>query len=227
MPSSSLPGIRAVLFDIDDTLFPSARFSSLARKKAVSAMIKAGLQVTPPQAHAALNQIVRLHGSNFSGHFDLLVKKFYCPRPLRAVAAGVAAYHDAKRSIRPFPGARRTLHSLSRRGFLLAVASEGVALKQWDKLIRLKLDDQFSAVYVVAPGGKTPSFYKSVAHQLRLPPSSILMVGDHPFKDVASAKAAGLLTARLRAGRHAKLSSAADHTLARLDELLKLLPAKA
>lgn len=222
--SSSFSAVRAVLFDIDDTLFPSSEFSSQARKKAVAAMIRAGLEATPKAALSELSKIVKSKGSNFSGHFNILVRRFPSASPLRAAAAGVAAYHAHKRLIKPYPGTASTLAKLSSRGFTLAIASEGVEIKQWDKLILLGLDDCFNAVFVTAPKGKTPAFYRAICLKLGLPPAAVLMVGDHPEKDMAAARAAGLRTVRLRQGRYQKTPSAADLDVRSLSQLLRFLP---
>ena len=37
--------LKAILFDIDDTLFPSSEFAEKARRSAVEAMVDAGLDV--------------------------------------------------------------------------------------------------------------------------------------------------------------------------------------
>lgn len=219
--ASRLSAIRAVLFDIDDTLFPSSAFSAKARQKAVSAMIRAGLQATPAKVRQALLRIIKTRGSNYGRHFDLLSRRFPCPERYRVVAAGVAAYHDTKIGIRPYPAARRILLALRRRRLRLAIASEGRAVKQWDKLIRLGLDPLFRHVFVTP--SKSPSFYRQTARSLGLPPAAILMVGNHPSKDVAAARAAGLRAIRIRQGRHAKTPSVADAEIRRLDALPRLL----
>lgn len=222
----SLASIRAILFDIDDTLFPSSEFSHLARHNAIRAMIHSGLDATPAQAERELAKIVKTRGSNFGGHFNLLVRRFSCSNPDRVVAAGVGAYHNTKSSISPYPQTARLLLLLRERGFILAVASEGVALKQWDKLIRLGLDPFFHHVFVTSTGqeGKTPAFYRHIARSLHLHPSQILMMGDNPARDIVPAAAAGMHTGRLLLGKHARERAKASFSLRSLRPLLSILP---
>lgn len=222
----SLSSIRAILFDIDDTLFPSSEFSHLARHNAIRAMIQAGMEATAAQAERELDKIVASRGSNYGNHFDLLVRRFPCQNPDRVVAAGVGAYHNTKSSISPYPQTARLLLALRERGFILAVASEGVALKQWDKLIRLGLDPFFHHVFVTSTGkeGKTPAFYRQIARSLRLHPSQILMMGDNPAKDIVPAAAAGMHTGRLLLGKHARERARASFSLRLLRPLLSILP---
>lgn len=185
-----LIGIRAVLFDIDDTLFPSSEFASLARKNAQRAMIAAGMDATEEQAQQEHFRIIKKYGSNYGRQLDLLASRFPCKKRLRAIAAGIAAYHDAKASIHPFPHAQSTLMHLQKKGYALCIASEGKAIKQWDKLVRLGLDLFFSHVFITRK--KSPSFYRACAHRLRLSPSQCLMVGNHPKKDFSFSKKAGM-----------------------------------
>ncbi len=221
----SLASIKAILFDIDDTLFPSSEFSRLARHNAIRAMIQAGLPTTPHYAEKVLNQIVESRGSNFGSHFDLLVRRFDCENPSRVVAAGVGAYHNTKSSISPYPETARLLLALRERGYILAAASEGVALKQWDKLIRLGLDPFFHHVFVTSTNtkGKTPTFYRQIARKLHLHPSQILMMGDNPNKDIVPAAEAGMHTGRLLLGKHARERAKATFALRSLSPLLYIL----
>ncbi len=217
--------VKAVLFDIDDTLFPSSDFSALARENAVRAMIDAGLGASEKQVRRELSGIIASRGSNASDHFNRLARRFACPDRDRVVAAGIAAYHDTKTSISPYPKAAELLLSLRSKGYLVLVASEGVALKQWDKLIRLGLDPLFHRVFVTnASGrGKDPAFYKAICRQLKLPAKKVLMVGDNPAKDIAPAQAAGLRAIRVLTGRHKAEKSRADLSVSDLSKIGPLL----
>ncbi|MFI5402914.1 MAG: haloacid dehalogenase, partial [Planctomycetota bacterium] len=65
--------LRAVLFDIDDTLFPTTKFAGRARLRPVDAMVHAGLDVDPEAAYRELEEVVREFSSNYGHHFDKLV----------------------------------------------------------------------------------------------------------------------------------------------------------
>ncbi|VVB58738.1 Glyceraldehyde 3-phosphate phosphatase [Candidatus Anstonella stagnisolia] len=217
---NKLIGIKAVLFDIDDTLFPSHEFSSLARRNAIRAMMSAGMDAQEEKALLAHSKIVEKFGSNFSRHFNLLASRFPCTNKERAIAAGIAAYHDTKTSIHPFPHAHFVLGELSRRGYPLCIASEGKSLKQWDKLIRLSLDSFFSRVFITSK--KSPAFYRACARKLSLSPKECLMVGNHPKKDFSFAQKAGMHAALMCTGTPAAKRHAGMRILG-LKELLPLL----
>lgn len=220
MQKSSAVPIRAILFDIDDTLFPSREFSTRARRNAIRAMIGAGMRANEQKALAAHSKIVKKYGSNFSRHFNVLASKFPCSSKERAIAAAIAAYHDTKTSIHPFPQAHSTLRELKRRGYSLCIASEGKSLKQWDKLIRLSLDNFFARVFITSK--KSPAFYRACAKKLHLSPKECLMAGNHPKKDFSFAQEAGM-NAVLVCANEPKAKSRAYKCILSLKELPLIL----
>jgi phosphoglycolate phosphatase-like HAD superfamily hydrolase len=67
--------IRAVFFDLDDTLFDSAASSRNASMNAVAAMIDAGLPAkSRANALDVLEKIKEKFGSNYPMHYDELCK---------------------------------------------------------------------------------------------------------------------------------------------------------
>lgn len=213
-----------LLFDIDDTLFPSSEFSALARKNAINAMIGMGLEIDYAQLNDRLTAIISEKGSNYPKHFDDLCASFDVKRPGRFIAAAVAAYHDTKASIAPYPKAPLTLFKLKENHHLF-VATNGSSVKQWDKLIRLGLAFYFEKVFVSEDIGrkKDAEFYNIIVGNLKCSPSECMMVGDREDSDIAPAKEAGLMTVRVLKGKHADEPSTADHTISDIGELLQIM----
>lgn len=216
--------MKCLLFDIDDTLFPSTEFSSLARKNAINAMIGLGLEAEYGAVNARLGAIIEKKGSNYEHHFDDLCRALRVPRPARYVAAAVAAYHDTKTAILPFPTVPLTLLRLRQRGYRLYVATNGNPIKQWDKLIRLRIALYFDDVFVSEELGmeKGRGFYRKALSQLGAKPRECMMVGDREDADIAPAKALGMATVRVLTGRHASVPSAADFVIKDFAELLSI-----
>src|SRR5262245_29835340 len=136
--------LRAVLFDIDDTLFPTTKFAARARRRAVDAMVHAGLDVDPEAAYQELDEVVREFSSNYGHHFDKLVLRLggrlkSGVHPAIVIASGICAYHAAKEHIRPYPDAVRVLAALGGTGLQRGVVTNGLTVKQAEKLVRLGL----------------------------------------------------------------------------------------
>ena len=93
--------LKAIFFDIDDTLYSTYEFSEMARENSVRAMIKAGLRMPADSLRQELDEIVHEFSSNYEHHFDKLLlrvpRRFYKGiNPAIIVAAAVTAYHDTK-----------------------------------------------------------------------------------------------------------------------------------
>lgn len=220
--------VRFILFDIDDTLFPSTEFAELARRNSIKAMVDLGLQGDPEKLYAALLGIIGKKGSNFEGHFDELCKALRVKRPERYIAAAIAAYHNTKMSIQPFPGIPKMLLELREKGYKLYVTTNGSTIKQWDKLIRLRIAIYFEDVFVSEEMGeeKGPDFFRTVLKSLNAKPEECLVVGDREEADIAPSKAVGMRTVRVMQGKHAGGKTSADLAIkdtAGLPEALKKL----
>jgi len=213
--------VKSILFDIDDTLFPSTEFSSLARKNAITAMISMGLKYDFKTLDSKLTAIIKKRGSNYQGHFNDLCRQLRVKHPEKYIAAAIASYHDTKASIQPFPKIPQTLLHLKEKGYKIYAASSGNSIKQWDKLIRLGLAFYFDGVFVTEKG-KNTGFYKKILRTLNIRAEDCIMVGDREDQDIKAAKAAGIKTIRVLTGKYSKIPSKADFVLKNPDDLVSI-----
>ena len=224
--------LAAVLFDIDDTLFPSSAFAAKARSSAVEAVVAAGLDVDVETAMVELAAVVEEFSSNYGNHFDQLVVRL--GDHLRAgvhralvVAAGVRAYHETKAHLKPFPDAVRCIESLRRTSLLRGVLTNGLTIKQAEKLVRLNLQGAFSpgAIFSSEDLGVAkphPRIFQIACETLGVAPGEVLYIGDNPVKDIDAAHDAGLVTCLRRgSGKHSMAvgAHAPDLELESLDDL--------
>jgi putative hydrolase of the HAD superfamily len=216
---------KIILFDIDDTLFPSSEFADLARRNAVRAMIGMGLKKSEDKVHSLLMEIIKEKGSNYTKHFDLLCERLNIRNPARFIAAAVAAYHNTKTAIAPYPDAPKTLLDLRDKGYKLYIASNGKAIKQWDKLIRLRLALYFEDVFVSGEFGveKGIPFYRKILKKLNTRSANCIMVGDREDADISPAKKLGIITIRIKKGKHATAQSGADFEIDEISQITKIL----
>ncbi len=220
---------KKLFFDIDDVLFPSTEFSALARKNALNAMIEHGLNIEYEMLEHNLEKVIKKYGSNYSRHFDVLVKELGVEKNKKAkfVAAATGAYANTKAAIGAYADVPLALLEL-REKYPLYVASDGLAVKQWDKLIRIKLAMFFDDVFVSQELGvqKSPRFYRKIAGMVNAKPETCVMIGDRESKDVVPAKEAGWTTIKVRrqGAKYSEGETVADGEISsfvKLDETLE------
>ncbi|MBP2045516.1 TIGR02253 family HAD-type hydrolase [Methanobacterium aggregans] len=146
--------IDAVFFDIDDTLYDTSGFAKLARKAALNSMIDAGLPMEQDEAYKLLREIIDEKGSNYDKHFNVLTKRVFGEEKPLLIALGMITYHNVKFALlRLFPNTTSSLIYLKGKGYPLGVISNGITIKQWEKLIRLGLHHFFEEVVTSQEAG--------------------------------------------------------------------------
>jgi putative hydrolase of the HAD superfamily len=229
--------LDAVLFDIDDTLYPTSEFARSARRNAVRAMIDAGLDLPESVVWDELEEVIAEFTSNYSHHFDHLLKRLRRPHfenlnHTLVVAAGVAAYHDTKfREMAPFEDVLPLLSDLKATGITVGIITRGWTVKQTEKLQRLGLVPYLTpqAIFISEQVGiskPNPKLYSVAISELTLAPGRTMYVGDSPLQDIAPPRSLGMVaTWSSRAARQslAQAGIEADHSIANFDELRVLL----
>jgi putative hydrolase of the HAD superfamily len=216
--------IKNIFFDIDDTLFPTTEFAHLARRNAIRAMITMGVDSGEEELFSLLMDIVEEKGSNYNHHFDELCRKLKIKSPARFIAAAVLAYHNTKTSIQPYPDVPKTLLKLRELGYSLYIATNGKTIKQWDKLLRLRIALYFEDVFVSDEIGaeKSPEFFNKVIKTLNTKPEYCIMLGDREDADILPAKSIGIKTIRRKNDKDTS-SSSADFEIKEISEIIGIL----
>lgn len=229
--------LDAVYFDIDDTLFSTTVFADKARRNAVDAMIRAGLQAERSDAIRELEEVIAEFSSNYSGHFDKVLDRLGGRSHAghnRAVivAAGVVAYHGTKESdLKVYDDVYATLKWLADKPIVRGIISAGITIKQAEKLVRLGVLEFVtpSAIFFTDQVGfskPNPKLYKRALEPFDLDPSRCIYVGDNPKHDIDPCNDLGWTTVRIRrSGRYAEHDgrTKADHEIRDFLELRKLL----
>ncbi len=234
---SSTRTLRALFFDVDDTLFDTTAFAAQAREKAVDAMRGRGLRAGRAEVLSTLADVVAEFGSNDDRHFDRLLIRLPrvategCNRDLLVVAA-VTAYHDTKwQQLRLSKAAEQLLTDLAQTDLRLGVISSGLTRKQIEKILRLGLDRfvDHRLIFITDQMGiakRNPLLYRRAVEAAGVEPEEAMHVGDHAANDVDPAAEAGLRTVWHHGnGRHAGIrpKMEPDHEIRDFSELREVL----
>jgi putative hydrolase of the HAD superfamily len=188
--------IKAVYFDIDDTLYDTSGFAELARKAALNVMIDAGLPLTSQEAYILLREIIKEEGSNYDKHFNVLTKRVFGKEKPLLIALGMITYHNVKFALlRLFPDTIPLLIYLKNKGYRLGVISNGLTIKQWEKLIRLGLYHFFDEV-VTSEEAKVEKpnqeIFNLALNRMDCEPHMSVMVGNKFREDIMGAINVGM-----------------------------------
>ncbi len=232
--------LRAIFFDIDGTLYSTGDFAAHARAASVAAMIQAGLRMEPGELLQELEEVIREFSSNYEHHFDKLLLRI--PRrvykginPAMIVAAGVVAYHQTKvRKLEPYEDAYEVLRRLARVDIVRGIITEGLEVKQAEKLLRLRLDPFLTphAIFISHQLGVSKpnvKLYQRACGDLNLKPGECMYVGDNPATDIDPPNQLGMLTVRMRRDNRflaAEGDSAPDWEVQNFWDLLEILREK-
>ena len=238
MTVSASPQLDVVLFDVDDTLYSTTAFALRARSNAVQAMIDAGLRAGHDEALSELHEVVVEFRSNYHHHFERLLDRLGHDRveglnPAVVIAAGVVAYHRTKETaMEALPDARALLDALVAAGVTTGVVSDGLQIKQAEKLVRLGLLDRFAprAIFFSDQLGVSkpnPKIFQKACEALDVDPTRAMYVGDRASHDVAPAASVGMRTVLYRGagGKYADGEGPVnpDHDVADLRDLVPVL----
>lgn len=190
--------IKAVLFDLDNTLLDFYTLKRQCIDAAVDAMISAGLTLPKAKAVERIYQIYYKDGLEDQQIFDKFLEQEFKQVDYRLLAAAIVAYRKTKSRISPYPGVSFTLAELLRRGVKLAIVSDAPRLAAWTRLTEAYLPDYFEHIVTFEDTGKrkpSPEPFQLALEKLGVSASDSLFVGDWFDKDIVGAKSLGMKTA--------------------------------
>ncbi|MCZ6601906.1 MAG: HAD hydrolase-like protein [Planctomycetota bacterium] len=219
---------RAILFDLDDTLFDcNSQLVLPGHREAVAAMIAAGLPAKPDEAlRRRLDLFVRQPREDIN---ELLAESYGVNRP-EIREAGYRAFHEREVGpIRPDEGVSEMLDRL-RESFLLFLVTSGNPATQAEKVRRLGLDGSFDQIVYVDPsrGETKEGAFRTILEERRLEPAACIAVGNRVDSEIRAAVSLKIRAIWLRRGEYAHLEpegaeETPDHTILSIGELPPLL----
>ena len=220
--------VRAIVFDLDNTLTDFMRMKAAAIDAAVDAMIDAGLRLPRESVRARIDAIYQEQGLEYQRVFDQLLESELGHIDPKILACGVIAYRRARESaLVLYPHVHMTLLELIRRGIKLGVVSDAPGPQAWLRLCQLGLQHVFEAVVTFEDTRElkpSPAPFREVLRRLGVEPGESLMVGDWPARDMVGGRQLGMRTAFARYGdTFGTRESGADFDLDDVFELVAIV----
>lgn len=202
---------QAIVFDLDDTLYPEKEFV-LSGYKAVAAAFREqhGIEIFD-------DLWSRFEKGERGDLFTPAVRQYLPGVAEEDIRHLVRVYREHEPMIHPFPESEEVIRSLKTR-FLIGLLSDGHLEVQKRKFRALGLASYFDAVVFSDEWGKEywkphPKPYQECARRLSVPCRSLTYVADNPEKDFIGARSLGVRTVRLRKPDtlHCELALSSDY----------------
>lgn len=192
--------IKLVGFDLDDCLFDSTMLSQRARIEGIDAMINYGLKIDRQKALILIDEIVKEYGSNSPKHYNYFIRrlneleKFSISfiDQVKYIASAVMAYHAQKiKYITLYDDVISCLEKLKENSIKTAIITDGIPIKQYEKILRLNIDDLIDLVVISDEIGirkPNPKLFSYCLNKFKVKGHETIYIGDNIYKDIVPAK---------------------------------------
>jgi FMN phosphatase YigB (HAD superfamily) len=222
--------IRAILFDLDNTLIDFIQMKEESCKAAVKAMVASGLQMDEEQAFKLLlikYFDVGIESDRAFSEFLKSVDQFNH----KILASGINTYLKTKNKfLKPYPDVKSVLGKLKRKGIFLSIVTDAPKTKAYQRLLGMGIEPYFKIVVGHEDTNKSKHTGLPLLLALEMlkkecqdiATSEILMVGDSIEKDIVPAKELGLKTALAKYGQKNPEIGCADYQLSDFKEIIDI-----
>ena len=220
--------IKAIIFDLDNTLVDFMLLKTRAVDAAIYAMIDAGLNISYEDALKRINDIYSREGIEYQQVFDIMLIDLYGRVDYKMISSGIVAYRTAREAaLKPYPGVVPTLMTLIKMGLKLAVVSDAPAKEAWLRLSYLGFQHFFDVDITFDDSQErkpSPVPFNMALDKLGLKANECLMIGDWAERDMVGGKTVGMKTVFARYGDTFDTKfSGADYDIDSITELINVV----
>jgi len=191
---------RAVVFDLDDTLYLERDYVASGFRRVANAL--SNCCDAPP------DEIYNFMRCGFEAGirccaFDRLLARYPSLTPRWNVENIVEIYRSHHPAIELLPDTREMFDELTKCHIRMALLTDGPVLAQSNKIEALRLTDWVDVTLMTDTWGVEyrkphPRGYQAAMSILRMPAEELVYVGDNPKKDFRTPRSMGWSTVRLR-----------------------------
>jgi len=221
--------IRAIIFDLDDTLYDEMQFVR-GGFEAVSSYTSKNANVNQNVVYQLLLDVLEKHGRGQT--FDIALKKLGLYNK-NLISKLVKVYRTHKPKLSLYSEVRTVLSTLRKQGYKLGLITDGNVEVQRNKVEALKIKDFFDCIifsdeYGIEKQKPNPFPYQKALKELKASARETIYVGDNPYKDFVSAKRLGIHTIRIMRGQYKNVTLnkefEAEYQIINLGELIDIVP---
>ena len=220
--------IKAVIFDLDNTLMDFMKMKSMSIDAAINGMIEAGLNLKFNSAKEHIYKIYEKKGYEYQEVFDDFIFDYCGKVENKYLAAAIVSYRKIKDATMVlYPNVNSTIISLSKIGLKLGIVTDAPSREAWIRLYSMRMHHLFDVVVTFDDTNKrkpSPEPFRKASDFLEINPENILMIGDWPERDVIGAKKLNMKTAFARYGdMFGTEASGADYDLDNISEIIDII----
>lgn len=193
--------VKAVIFDLDDTLYNELDYV-LQGFRNVAEYLAKEYSIDVDEVHEQMCGILK--GQGRGKIFDSICEIYHIDAPVKKL---VEIYRATKPKLSLYPDAEEVLSMLRKKNIGLGLITDGCSQVQHNKIDALCLNDLMDVVLATDDLGKdeegkpyckpNPKVYEVVLEKLQCKPQEAVYIGDNPQKDFIGAKALGMKTIRI------------------------------
>jgi len=190
--------IKAVLFDLDQTLIDFIKMKVEACRSAIDAMIKVGLKIDKREGLKKLMETYFRLGIESNKAISKFLEEQTGRIDETILKTGIDAYLKTKpHFLKPYPYVLETLEFLKNMNLRLGIVTDAPKEKAIDRLRTMDIVHFFDVIIAFDDSGiKKPSElpFLLAINKLGLKPEQILFVGDSIRRDIEPAEKLGMKT---------------------------------
>lgn len=191
--------MKAVLFDLDNTLFAVEQYFSGAFSD-VADYLKEKYQLSAEEIYNKLMGIWKEKTSMYAHLFDDLLGELSLEDELENV---IRIFNEYEGELEPYPDTIPLLNKLKQAELKLGIITDGNTQRQMRKINSLGIAPFFDVIILTKAIGRsklTEVPFRKALDELETSPECSFFVGDNPHLDFKGAKQAGMKTVRLLKG---------------------------
>jgi putative hydrolase of the HAD superfamily len=220
--------IRAVIFDLDNTLVDFMKMKRRSIEEAIPAMIDAGLKISVEEANRIIDEIYKEKGIEYQQVFDAFLQQVLKKVDYKILSAGIVAYRKAREAaLIPYPHVYSTLNKFLKMGIKMGIVSDAPVKEAWLRLAYLNFHHIVDAVVTFEDTGQRKPHsapFLAILEKLEVKPGEAIMVGDWVERDIIGAEKVGMKTAFAKYGDTFETKShSADYELNDISELIDII----